>query len=176
MTARAMDTSRRAVLAAPVLLAAPGLAGAQGGWPARPIVPCQAGGATDVTACVVAERLGGLLGQPVIVDNRPGAGGNVGADAVAKAEPDGHTLLMATIGTAGLNQCLHGKLAYDPQRDLAPIALVNAVANGVIVDARVPARSLPELVALAKRDPGGMNCGTPGNGTSGHFTRYQDRP
>ncbi|MDO9709571.1 Bug family tripartite tricarboxylate transporter substrate binding protein [Paracraurococcus lichenis] len=167
-----MDTSRRTLLAALPLLAAPGLLRAQPAWPSRPIrliVPFQAGGATDVTARVIAERLGGLLGQPFVVENRAGAGGNVGADAVAKAEPDGHTLLMATIGTASINQYLYQKLAYDPQKDLAPIALVNEVANGVIVDHRVPAQSLAELIALAKRDPGGMNYGTPGNGTSGHL-------
>src|SRR5919202_763569 len=130
-----MDTTRRALLAALPLLRA------QPGWPSRPlrlIVPFQAGGATDVTARVIAERLGGLLGQPVVVENRAGAGGNVGADAVAKAEPDGHTLLMATIGTASINQYLYSKLPYDPQKDLAPVAMVNEVANGVIVDARVP--------------------------------------
>ncbi|MEN0076588.1 MAG: tripartite tricarboxylate transporter substrate-binding protein, partial [Paracraurococcus sp.] len=104
-----------------------------------------------------------------VIENRAGAGGNLGADAVAKAAPDGHTLLMATIGTASINQFLYQKLPYDPQKDLAPIALVNEVANGIIVDARVPAQSLAELVALAKGDPGGMNYGTPGNGTSGHL-------
>lgn len=167
-----MHITRRPLLGVATLLATPGLLRAGRPWPNRPIhltVPFQAGGATDVTARVVAERLGGLLGQPVIVDNRAGAGGNVGADLVAKAEPDGHTLLMATIGTASINQYLYGRLAYDPQRDLAPVALVNEVANGVIVDAEVPARSLAELVALAKRNPGGLNYGTPGNGTSGHL-------
>jgi tripartite-type tricarboxylate transporter receptor subunit TctC len=167
-----MNSTRRALLAATPLLLAPALLRAQPAWPSRPIrliVPFQAGGATDVTARVIAERLGTLLGQPVVVDNRAGAGGNVGADAVAKAEPDGHTLLMATIGTASINQYLYNKLPYDPQKDLAPIALVNEVANGIIVDARVPAQTLAELIALAKGDPGGMNYGTPGNGTSGHL-------
>src|SRR4051794_25245835 len=167
-----MSITRRTLLRAAPLLLAPGLLRAQPAWPSRPIrliVPFQAGGATDVTARVIAERLGTLLGQPVIADNRPGAGGNVGADAVAKAEPDGHTLLMATIGTASINQYLYSKLPYDPQKDLAPVALVNEVANGVIVDARVPAQTLAELIALAKRDPGGLNYGTPGNGTSGHL-------
>jgi tripartite-type tricarboxylate transporter receptor subunit TctC len=171
-----MRTTRRTLLGALPLLAAPSLLqvrpAAAAAWPDRPIrliVPFQAGGATDVTARVMAEQLGTLLGQPVVIDNRAGAGGNLGADAVAKAEPDGHTLLMATIGTASINQFLYQKLPYDPQKDLAPIALVNEVANGIIVDARVPAQSLAELVALAKGDPGGMNYGTPGNGTSGHL-------
>ncbi|NOG69238.1 tripartite tricarboxylate transporter substrate binding protein [Roseicella sp. DB1501] len=171
-----MRTTRRTLLGALPLLAAPSLLhvrpAAAASWPDRPIrliVPFQAGGATDVTARVIAEQLGTLLGQPVVIDNRAGAGGNLGADAVAKAEPDGHTLLMATIGTASINQYLYQKLPYDAQKDLAPIALVNEVANGIIVDARVPAQSLAELVALAKGDPGGMNYGTPGNGTSGHL-------
>jgi tripartite-type tricarboxylate transporter receptor subunit TctC len=169
-----MSITRRAVLAAAPLLAAPAFAQAQSNapWPSRPIrliVPFQAGGATDVTARVMAERLGELLGQPMVVDNRAGAGGNIGADFVAKAEPDGHTLLMATIGTASINQYLYARMPFDPQKDLAPVALVNEVANGVIVDAKVPAQTLAELIALAKRDPGGLNYGTPGNGTSGHM-------
>ena len=84
--------------------------------PDPPVVPFQAGGATDVTARLIAERLGELLGQPMVVDNRAGAGGNIGADFVAKAEPDGHTLLMTTIGTAGINQYLYARMPFDPQR------------------------------------------------------------
>ena len=169
-----MSITRRALLATAPLLAAPAAVRAQSNapWPSRPVrlvVPFQAGGATDVTARVMAERLGELLGQPMVVDNRAGAGGNIGADFVAKADPDGHTLLMGTIGTASINQYLYAKMPFDPQRDLAPVALVNEVANGVIVDARVPAQTLAELIALAKGDPGGLNYGTPGNGTSGHL-------
>ena len=103
-----MSITRRALLGPPPLLAPPALA--QAPWPNRPIrliVPFQAGGATDVTARVMAERLGELLGQPMVVDNRAGAGGNIGADFVAKADPDGHTLLMGTIGTASINQYLY---------------------------------------------------------------------
>ena len=167
-----MSITRRTLLGAAPLLLAPGPSRAQAPWPNRPIrliVPFQAGGATDVTARVMAERLGELLGQPMVVDNRAGAGGNIGADFVAKVEPDGHTLLMGTIGTASINQYLYAKMPFDPQKDLAPVALVNEVANGVIVDAKVPAQTLAELIALAKGDPGGLNYGTPGNGTSGHL-------
>jgi tripartite-type tricarboxylate transporter receptor subunit TctC len=168
-----MLTTRRALLGAAAFLATPGLLRAQPAWPNRPmrlVVPFQAGGATDVTGRVIAERLGEMLGQPMVVDNRPGAGGNIGADAVAKAEPDGHTLLMATIGTASINQFLYKRMPFDAQKDLAPVALVNEVANGVIVNAEVPAKSLPELIALAKKDPGALTYGTPGNGTSGHLS------
>ena len=123
-----MPLHRRAVLGALPLLAAPAVLGAQPAWPSQPvrlIVPFLAGGATDVTARVLAERLGQALGQPFIVDNRGGAGGNIGADQVAKADPDGHTLLMATIGTASINQFLYSGMAFDPRKDFASVALVN---------------------------------------------------
>ncbi|MBR0682584.1 tripartite tricarboxylate transporter substrate binding protein [Roseomonas eburnea] len=164
--------TRRAALGALPLLAAPVALRAQPAWPSRPIrlvVPFQAGGATDVTARVLAERLGAMLGQPMIVDNRAGAGGNIGADLVAKSDPDGHTILMATIGTATINQFLYSRMPFK-QEDLASIALVSMVGNGIIVNPEVRATTLAELIALAKRDPGGMNYGTPGNGTSGHLS------
>jgi tripartite-type tricarboxylate transporter receptor subunit TctC len=166
-----MNMTRRAALAAAPLLAAPSIARAQS-FPTRPlrmVVPFAGGGATDITARVISEHMGRALGQPVVVDNRAGAGGNIGADLVAKAEPDGHTLLMATIGTASINQFLYRAMPFDPQRDLAAISLVNIVANGVIVNPDVPARSMAELIALAKAKPGDLNYGTPGNGTSGHM-------
>lgn len=163
--------TRRAALGALPLLAAPAALHAQAPWPNRPIrliVPFQAGGATDVTGRVMAEQLSATLGQPVVVENRAGAGGNIGADAVAKADPDGHTLLMATIGTVTINHFLYSRMPFR-QEDLAAIARVSLVANGVMVNAQVPARTLQELIALAKRDPGALNYGTPGNGTSGHL-------
>lgn len=164
--------SRRAALGTVSLLAAPVALRAQPAWPTRPIrliVPFSAGGATDVTARVIAEQLGGSLGQPVVVENRGGAGGNIGADAVAKADPDGYTLLMATIGTAAINQFLYARMPFK-QDDLAAIAMVNQVANGIFVNPEVPATTLAELIALAKSKPGELNYGTPGNGTSGHLS------
>jgi tripartite-type tricarboxylate transporter receptor subunit TctC len=162
---------RRTALTAAALLAAPALARAQA-WPARPlriIVPFTAGGATDLSARLLAERLTQALGQSVIVENRPGAGGNVGAELVAKAEPDGHTLLMCTIGTASINQFLYDRLPFDPQRDFASIGLATAVTNAIIVHPQVAAASLRELLELARRQPGRLNYATPGNGTSGHL-------
>ena len=171
--------ARRTALLALPFLAAPAVVRAQPAFPNRPIriiVPFPAGGATDLTARVIAERMPALLGQPgepsrfpVVVDNRPGAGGNLGSDVVAKAEPDGHTILCCTIGTASINQFLYTKLPYDPARDLARIALVNEVANGIVVAADSPFRTLADLLAAAKARPGKLNYGTPGNGTSGHL-------
>ena len=168
-----MTFTRRTMLGAGLALPALSQARAQAPWaPSRPVrivVPFQGGGATDLTARLLAERLAPMLGQPVVVDNRAGAGGNVGADLVAKADPDGHTLLMCTIGTASINQFLYSRMPYRPE-DLAAVALVNLVANGVLVNPSVPARSFEELVAYAKANPGRLNYGTPGNGTSGHLS------
>ncbi len=167
--------TRRSALALPGLLPASALAqsGAPSWAPTRPgriIVPFTAGGATDVTARIIAERLSAMLGQNYVVDNRPGAGGNVGAELVAKADPDGHTLLMCTIGTASINQFLYPRLPFDPQRDFASVALVNQVTNAIVVHPSVQANSFQELLALARRQPGRLNYATPGNGTSGHMS------
>ena len=166
-----MRLSRRHAFLAASLLAAPAIARAQG-FPSKPlrlVVPFAGGGATDITARVVAEHMGRTLAHPVVIDNRAGAGGNIGAELVAKAEPDGHTLLMATIGTASINQFLYRSMPFDPQKDLAAVSLVNIVANGVIVNPALPVRTIDELIALAKAKPGELNYGTPGNGTSGHM-------
>jgi tripartite-type tricarboxylate transporter receptor subunit TctC len=164
-------TSRRALLALPALL--PATAFAQAWSPSRSVrivVPFTAGGATDALARIMAERLTASLGQSVVVDNRPGAGGNVGTEAVAKADPDGHTLLMGTIGTASINQFLYPRLPFDPARDFASIGLVGAVTNAIVVHPSVQANTFPELLALARRQPGRLNYATPGNGTSGHMS------
>ena len=137
--------------------------------PVRIVVPFQGGGATDLTARLLAERLTPMLGQPVVVDNRPGAGGNLGAENIARSEPDGHSLLMCTIGTASINQFLYSRMPFR-QDELAAVALVNLVANGIIVHPSVPATNLAELIAHAKANPGRINYGTPGNGTSGHLS------
>ncbi|WP_439595667.1 Bug family tripartite tricarboxylate transporter substrate binding protein [Falsiroseomonas sp.] len=173
-----MNITRRGALGAALALPFTGTAGAQSQsqsqspWaPSRPVrivVPFQGGGATDLTARLLAERLTPMLGQPVVVDNRPGAGGNLGADMVAKADPDGHTLLMCTIGTASINQFLYSRMPYRAE-DLAAVALANLVANGIMVNANLPVRNFTEFLAYAKANPGRLNYGTPGNGTSGHL-------
>jgi len=147
---------------------------AQGVWaPSRPIrlvVPFSGGGATDVTARILGEGLSAKLGQPVVIDNRPGAGGTIGADVVAKSDPDGHTLLMCTIGTASINRYLYTRLPYNPDTDLVPVANANAVANGIMVHpTAMPAQDFQAFIALAKANPGKFNYATPGNGTSGHM-------
>lgn len=165
-----MSLTRRSAFALPALL--PVAAQAQAPWaPTRSmriVVPFTAGGATDVMARVVAERLTHLLGQPCVVENRPGAGGNLGAEVVAKGEADGHTMLMCTIGTASINQFLYTRMPFDP-KDLAAVALASLVTNAVVVHPGVSATNIQELIALAKRAPGTINYGTPGNGTSGHI-------
>jgi tripartite-type tricarboxylate transporter receptor subunit TctC len=152
------------------LLASPALA--QSWAPERPIrliVPFTPGGSTDIIARVVAQRLGALLGQTVVVENRPGAGGTIGSDAVAKAAPDGHTLLMGHIGTLAVNPGLYPRLPYDDERAFAPIALVATVANFLAVTNSLPVRNLAEFIALARRDPGGIAYGSGGNGSATHI-------
>ena len=162
---------RRLALALPALI--PATARAEVWSPTRSgriIVPFTAGGATDVTARIMAERLSALLGQPYVVENRPGAGGTIGVEVAAKADADGHTLLMSTIGTASINQFLYPRLPFDPLRDFASVALITQVTNAVVVHPGVQANTLPELLALARRQPGRLNYATPGNGTSGHMS------
>jgi tripartite-type tricarboxylate transporter receptor subunit TctC len=171
---------RRALLGASAALlsasAAQGRAAfAQGdaaAWPARPvriIVPFPAAGTTDLLARVLADALGPRLGQPVVVENRGGAGGNIGADAVAKSN-DGHTLLMATIGTAAINYGLYrNTMPYKPE-DLAAVSNMAAVPNVIIAAPKVEVRTLADAVALAKRRREGLTIGSSGNGTSLHLT------
>jgi tripartite-type tricarboxylate transporter receptor subunit TctC len=141
-------------------------------WPTRPVrlvVPFPAGGTTDLLARIIAEPLGARLGQPVVVENRGGAGGNIGADAVAKSN-DGHTLLMTTIGTAAINYGLYRtSMPYKPE-DLAAVSDVAAVPNVIVASPQLPAKSLQEVAALAKRRREGLTIGSSGNGSSLHLT------
>jgi tripartite-type tricarboxylate transporter receptor subunit TctC len=171
-----MRMRRRALIAA---LAAAGAAGVR--WsparaqsaitkPIRLVVPFPAGGPTDIVARPLAQLLGEALGVGVFIDNRGGAGGSVGADAVAKAAPDGQTLLVATVGTQAINPYLYRKLSYDPVRDFTPVALVAAAPVVIAVHPGLGIDTLAALVAQARRAPGTLSYGTAGNGTPGHLT------
>ncbi|MBP0622820.1 tripartite tricarboxylate transporter substrate binding protein [Cupriavidus consociatus] len=141
--------------------------------PVRLVVPFAAGGTTDILARAVAAELAKLPGWNVVVDNKPGAGGNIGADIVAKAAPDGYTLLMGTVGTHGINQSLYGKLPFDPIKDFAPITEVAAVPNVLVVNPAFAQQnkidSVKDLIAYARANPGKLNMASSGNGTSIHL-------
>jgi tripartite-type tricarboxylate transporter receptor subunit TctC len=131
----------------------------------RVIVPTAPGGAIDTTARVVAEKLQEKWGKPVVIENRPGAAMRIGAEAAAKSPPDGYTLLMAHDGTMAINPVAFPDLPYDPQKDLAPVALVASIPEALMVNVTVPARSIPELIALAKKQPGQLTHATGGSAT-----------
>ena len=137
--------------------------------PVRMVVPYAAGGGVDIVARAVSQELAKGIGQPVIVENRTGAGSNIGSDFVAKAAPDGYTLLMASPANA-INMSLYRKMPYDTQRDLVPVALVGAVPSVLVVNPALPAKTVAELVALAKEKPGSLNYGSGGSGTSEHLS------
>jgi len=136
--------------------------------PVRMVVPYAAGGGVDIVARAVGQELGKRLGQPVLVENRTGAGSNIGSDFVAKAAPDGYTLLMASPANA-INVSLYKSMPYDTRRDLAPVALVGAVPSVLVANPAFPANTVGELVSLAKAKPGGLSYGSGGNGTSEHL-------
>ena len=151
--------------------AVPCVASAQA-WPSRPIklvVPFPAGSSPDLIARLVAEPLGQALGQTVIVDNRPGAGGNVGTGAVAKAEPDGYTLLFTIQGPLVTAPLLSKSLSYDPVRELAPVTLVATSPNVLVVDPKLGAATLADFVRIAKEKKGQLNYGSVGNGSASHL-------
>jgi tripartite-type tricarboxylate transporter receptor subunit TctC len=148
-------------------------AGAQEAWPTRQIrlvVPFPAGGTTDIIGRVVAAELNKAFGVPAIVDNRAGAGGNIGSEIVARSAPDGYTLLVCTVGTHGINTSLYSRLTFDPLKDFAPVTLLALVPNVLVVNPSVKASSVKELIALAKANPGRLNYASSGNGTSIHLS------
>jgi len=128
------------------------------------IVPFPAGGTTDIVARSVGQKLSEALGQQIVIDNRPGAGGNIGSDLVAKAAADGYTLLMGTVGTHAINASLYAKMPFDHVKDFAPVTLVAAVPNVLVVNPSVAAKSVQELIALAKAKPGELSFASSGNG------------
>ena len=141
-------------------------------YPARPVtlvVAFTPAGPSDVLARVLGHKLEELLKQPIVVVNRPGAGGNIGAEAVATAAPDGYTLLMGNNSILATNASLYKKLPYDPEKDFKPISLVGSQPNILVVNPNVPARSMAELIALAKAKPGALNYASSGIGTAAHL-------
>ena len=167
---RAPVLSRRACLLAAAGAAIPAIARADD-YALRPVhlvVPYEAGGGVDLVGRLVGERLSVALGQPVVIDNKPGAGSNIGASFVAHGAPDGYTLLMASPANA-INVTLYNKMQYDTVRDLTPVVLVGEVPSVLIVNPAVPAKTLAEFVALAKAKPGTLTFGSGGNGASEHL-------
>ncbi|MES2759402.1 MAG: tripartite tricarboxylate transporter substrate binding protein [Pseudomonadota bacterium] len=166
--------SRTVIAAAFAALAVGGNAMAQA-WPAKTltiVVPFATGGTTDVLARTVGQELSKTLGQPVIVENKPGAGATLGADYVAKARPDGYTLLVGAVHHT-IATSVYKKLPYDFQRDLAPVTTLALVPNVLVVNPKVPARNVKELLALAKASPGKLTFGSNGNGTGQHLIGAQ---
>ena len=161
-----------AALAAAALAVAPAALRAQAdAWPGKPIrfiLPFPPGGGTDILGRLISERLATRLGQPVVIENRGGAGGNVGAEAAARSAPDGYTIVLVAPSLA-ISPSLYRKLAYDPVKDFAPVSLVATVPNVMVTNPSIPAKTLAEFIALAKTRPGAMNFGSGGNGTSNHL-------
>lgn len=154
-------------------VALPAAAQGQTGWPTRPIkiiVGYAAGGSTDVTARIIGQAMSERLGQPVIIENRPGAAGNIGTDATAKADPDGYTLVMATSSTIATNPSLYKSLPFNVQTDFAPITLIAFIPNLLVVHPSVPADNLADFIAYLKANPGKLNFGSAGNGSSQHLS------
>jgi tripartite-type tricarboxylate transporter receptor subunit TctC len=170
-------TTRRHLLAATAATALPWLAHAQSAWPNKPVrivVPFAAGGTTDILARAIAPELQRVFGQPFVVDNKPGAGGNNGAAEVAKSPNDGYTLLMGTVGTHAINPSLYPKMPYDHVKDFAPITLVAGVPNVVVMNPgsaqKYNVGTMVDLIRAAKAHPGKLNVASSGNGTSIHLS------
>jgi tripartite-type tricarboxylate transporter receptor subunit TctC len=162
----------RLAAGAAALSSAPRIARAQS-YPSRTvtlIVPFPAGGGVDTMARVVAEKLSSVLKQTVLVDNRAGAGGTIGARAVAKAEPDGYTLMLGHTGTTSINPSLYANAGYDPRKDFTPIGLIATMPVALIANPTFPAKTVADVIALAKKDPGKLNFGTAPVGTGGYLT------
>lgn len=142
-------------------------------YPARPIrvlIPFTAGSAADIIARAMEPSMREQLGQPLVIDNRGGAGGNIAAEMTAKSTPDGYTLMMATIGTHAINHSLYSKLSFHPIRNFTPVALVGESPNALVIHPRVPANSIQDLIALARSKPGAFNYGSSGAGTTVHLS------
>lgn len=162
---------RRLILAAVACAAA--LPAFAADWPSKPItmiVPFPSGGSTDVLARLIAQQLGTKLGQSVVVDNRAGAGGNLGTDVVAKAAPDGHTIALSTSGPLANNRFLYKSMPFDPSKDLTPVIAVGEIPMGIAVNPKLGVSNLKEFMDRARAQPGKLSIANPGNGTIGHLT------
>jgi tripartite-type tricarboxylate transporter receptor subunit TctC len=165
---------RRTLLGAGAASLAAGLSGParSQAWPTKSItlvVPFTPGGSTDILARLLGQKLQAALGQSVVVESRPGAGGSIGSEAVAKAAPDGHTLLMGHIGTLAVNPSIYPKLNYDPLKSFAHVSMIARVHNVLVVNPEVPARTTQELIAYIRANPGKLNYATGGNGSAAHI-------
>ena len=137
--------------------------------PVRIVVPFPPGGATDITARIVAEKLSAKWGQAVVIDNKAGAGGNVGSDLVAKSVPDGYNIVLGVTGSHAINVSLYKKMPYHPINDFEPLSQATIYPNAIVVNPQVPANNLAELIALLKKEPGKLSYGSDGNGTASHL-------
>lgn len=171
-----MQSSRRTLIAASLSALALGAivlpAQAQDKWPSKPItyvVPFPAGGTTDILARLIGQKLGPALGTTIIIDNRPGAGGNIGSELVARSAPDGYTIMGGTISSHSINASLY-KLPYDPLKSFAPITLIGTNANVLVLNPASPFKSVKELVAAARAKPASLSFASAGNGTSQHLS------
>ncbi|WP_332815188.1 Bug family tripartite tricarboxylate transporter substrate binding protein [Ramlibacter sp.] len=176
MTATRLPRRHVLALAAATAAAFAAPAWAQSDWPSKPVrivVPFAPGGTTDILARAISVELGKAFNQSFVVDNKPGAGGNIGADLVAKAAPDGYTILMGTVGTQSINKWLYARMPFDPQKDFTPITLVAAVPNVMVVPVEKARanniNSVADFIRYAKANPGKLNMASSGNGTSIHL-------
>jgi len=172
MIMKKTDISRRCVLRMAGAAALSGPTLARAAWPDKPIrlvVPSQAGGSPDIICRLLTGELAKSLGQAFVIDNKPGAGGNIGMQEIVRSPADGYTLGYGNVVTLAINKSLYKKLPYDPDRQLVPVALLGYVQNALVVRNDLPARNVKELIALAKARPGKLVIGSAGNGTTGHL-------
>lgn len=164
---------RKSIFAAFAALAAASAPAQAQDYPTRPItlvIPFAPGGSTSIVGRGVAEKMSELLGEKIIIDNRPGAGGTVGTRAVAKSDPDGYTLILGYTGTLAIGPSLYKNVGYDPRKDFAPVGMIGNAPNSLVVNPSFPAKTLAELITYAKANPGKVNFGSAGAGTASHIT------